>query len=63
MSKRKKSRIVHLTVSLHQNISKNLLGKLPLKKYKKRIIIIIIIIATTIIIIIIIIIIILIIHL
>ena len=54
MSKRKKSRIVHLTVSLHQNISKNLLGKLPLKKYKKRIIIIIIIIATTIIIIIII---------
>ena len=52
MSKRKKSRIVHLTVSLHQNISKNLLGKLPLKKYKKRIIIIII--ATTIIIIIII---------
>ena len=60
MSKRKKSRIVHLTVSLHQNISKNLLGKLPLKKYKKRIIIIII--ATTIIIIIIIIII-LIIHL
>ena len=62
MSKRKKSRIVHLTVSLHQNISKNLLGKLPLKKYKKRIIIIIIIIATTIIIIIIIIII-LIIHL
>ena len=53
MSKRKKSRIVHLTVSLHQNISKNLLGKLPLKKYKKRIIIIIII-ATTIIIIIII---------
>ena len=59
MSKRKKSRIVHLTVSLHQNISKNLLGKLPLKKYKKRIIIIII--ATTIIIIIIIII--LIIHL
>lgn len=52
MSKRKKSRIVHLTVSLHQNISENLLGKLPLKKYKKRIIIIIII-ATTMIIIII----------